>query len=215
MNASRPLRSARLPACLLSLLLLTACSIGGPKQSPQLFAPEPVLQTDASWPTVTWSLALAAPVVATSIHPNRISVSPTPGELQVYRGAQWARSPADMVETSILQTLEDSGKIAAVARQGSGMAADYRLLLDIRSFRSDYAGNPMPSARIEINAKLLHVSDQRLAGSHTFQQLQPAAGTDVAQVAAAFGQALGPVSHAIAGWALRTGQAHETQAHSR
>lgn len=199
----------------LAMALLAGCSslIGGPKETPRLFAPVYHGQPAADWPQVTWSLVTARSNGARLLDGQGIVVSPVPGELQVYRAALWARTPGDMVEDAVLRTLEASGNIAAVAPQSSGMDADYRLLLDIREFRADYAGNAVPAATVEINAKLLHLSDQSIVGSRSFHRAQTATDTDVASVALAFGQTLDSLAPEIAGWALQTGQAHELAAH--
>lgn len=196
-------------ACMLSVLLLSSCSslIGGPKQSSSIYAPAPSTQTDPAWPQAGWSLEIAPPQTPRILESNRIVVSPVPGELQVYRAATWARTPGGMVEDITLRTLEDSGKIAAVTRQGSGVTSDYRLLLDLRDFKADYAGNALPSARIEVNAKLLKLSDLSLVGSRTFVFEQPAQGSDVAQVSATFTGLLTQLGHDIAAWTLQTGPA--------
>ena len=99
-----------------------------------------------------------------------------------------------VLEDGVLGTLEDSGKIPAAARQGSGIAADYRLVMDIRHFQAEYAGAALPSVVIEVSAKLLHAQDQAVVGSRSFRHAQPAGGTDVALVADAFSQALGATS---------------------
>ena len=91
---------------------------------------------------------------------TRIAVRPVPGELQVYKGASWARTPVEMLEDGVLRTLEDSGRIPAVARQGSGMSADYRLLMDLRHFEADYAAGATPAAVLEVSTKLLHAQDK-------------------------------------------------------
>jgi cholesterol transport system auxiliary component len=209
-HAPRPL-SVLLAACLLA----AGCSslIGGPRETPTIYAPEPALQPDPGWPAAQWTLTIARLGDGRSAEGQRIVVSPVPGELQVYRAALWARTPAEMVDDAVLRTLEESGRIAAVMRQGSGIGTDYRLLLDVRTFKADYAGAATPSAVIEVNAKLLHQDDQTLVGSRTFRQVQPAAGVEVARVADAFAQGLGAVGHDIAGWTLQTGQAHQQQAH--
>ena len=121
----------------------------------------------------------------------RIAVRPAPGELQVYKDASWARTPTEMIEDGVLRALEDSGSIPAVARQGSGIGADYKLVMDLRHFEADYAGAAVPSAVIEVNAKLLHSHDQSVVASRTFREAVPAAGTDVSLVADAFTRALG------------------------
>ena len=199
-------RTSRLLAIAL-LAATTGCNslIGGPALSPTIYAPQPKLQADAGWPAVAWSLEIAQDGAAGMLGGSRIMVSPVAGEVQVYKSALWARTPAAMVEDAVLRTLEDSGKIKAVARQDSGIAADYRLLLEVREFTSDYAGGATPSAVIEVNAKLLRLSDQTLVASRNFRQAQAADGTEVARVTHAFAQALGAVGHDIAGWTLQAG----------
>ncbi|HSD17098.1 MAG TPA: ABC-type transport auxiliary lipoprotein family protein [Thermomonas sp.] len=196
------------------LATLAGCSsVLGPKDTPTVYAPQIATTADPAWPTVTWPLGTVRPTSARILDGTRIAVSPAPGELQVYKSALWARTPPEMLEEAVLRTLEDSGKIPAVARQGSGIGAEYRLVMDIRHFEADYAGGDTPSAVIEVNAKLLHIPDQSVVGSRTFRQVQPATGTEVGRVAEAFGQALGTVSGEVAGWTLATGNEHQRQAH--
>lgn len=200
-------------------LLVAGCSmLGGAKQAPTIYAPDLKATADPAWPNVRWQLSTTRPSATRMLDSSRIAVSPVPGELQVYKGALWARTPTEMVEDGVLRILEDSGKIPAVARQGSGIGADYRLVMDLRHFEASYneagtAPGPLPSAVIEVSAKLLHSQDMAVVGSRTFRQVQPAAGTDVALVADAFSQALRAASRDIAGWVLVTGQGHEGSHH--
>lgn len=207
----------RLAAFLLaaSALALGGCSVlgGGERERATIFSPDPRVPADPSWPAVDWQLALNTPSAARTTDTYRIAVRPSPGELQVYSGASWARSTTDMVQDTLLRTLEDSGRITGVARRGAGVAPDYRLEMDLRRFEADYAGNAVPAATIELNAKLLHAVDQQIVASRTFLQAVPAAGTDVAQVADAFSRSLGAISHDVAGWVLASGEAHEQVGH--
>lgn len=202
-------------ACAVALLLAGCSILGGPKQAPTIYAPEAKGAADPAWPRVAWQLSTARPGAAQMLDSSRIVVSPVPGELQVYKGALWARTPTEMLEDGVLGTLEDSGKIRAAARQGSGIAADYRLVMDIRHFQAEYAGSALPSVVIEVSAKLLHSQDQAVVDSRIFRHAQPATGVDVAQVADAFSRALGATSRDIAGWVLVTGQGHEGSHHDR
>ena len=200
-----------------ALATLAACSslIGGPKQTPTIYAPDPPRAADPGWPAVQWQLGTTRPSAPRMLDSARIVVSPVPGELQVYKGALWASSAPDMVEAAVLHTLEDSGRLPAVARQGTGIAADYRLVMDIRHFEADYRGGDAPEAVVEVHAQLVHLRDQAVAGSRSFRQARPVAGTAVPLVADAFGQALGAIGHDIAGWVLASGEAHQQAAHPR
>jgi cholesterol transport system auxiliary component len=197
-------------------VMLAGCSIlggGNERDRATIYAPDPRVTADPSWPTADWQLSLSPPSAARAIDSFRIAVRPTPDELQVYKGASWAKTPTDMLQDALLRALEDSGRIRAVARQGTGVAADYKLVMDLRRFDADYAGAAAPAATIEVNVKLLHAVDQNIVAQRTFLRAEPAAGTDVAQVADAFSRSLGTIAGEIAGWVLVTGNEHEQSAH--
>ena len=210
-QTASPRIATLLAAVLLAGLPLTGCSVvGGSKEPPTVFAPEAKAEADPAWPVVGWQLGTSRPSAARVLDSSRIAVSPVPGQLQVYKGAAWARTPPEMLEDGVLRTLEDSGKIPAVARTGSGIAAEYRLVMDIRHFEAEYAGAAAPAAVIEVSAKLLHAQDPAVVASRSFRNAKPASGTDIDLVADAFAQALRATSRDIAGWVLTSGQAHET-----
>ncbi len=207
--------ASRFLACAL-LLVLAGCSLLGGKKDPiTVYAPDPRVQPDPSWPSVPWQLAVISPT-ASRVHDSlRIAVRPSPVQLEVYKGANWAKRPGEMLEDAVLRALEDSGRIRAVARQGAGVAADYKLVLDLRRFESDYAGQAVPAATIEVNAKLLHSLDQQVVLSQTFLQTQPAASTAVPDVVNAFERALTDLSRDMTGWVLTQGASHEQSAHKK
>ena len=206
-NSLRSFPALALP--LAALVLLAGCSVLGSQQRDPvtIYSPLVQVQTDPSWPSVDWQLAVVKPTAARVVDSARISVRPVPGEVQVYKGVGWSQPSTDLVEATVLRALEDSGKIASVARPGSGIRSDYRLVMDLRRFESDYAGAAVPSATIELTAKLMHASDQRIVASRTFLQAQPANGTEIAQVAHAFDQALEKLGAEVVGWVLVTGEA--------
>jgi cholesterol transport system auxiliary component len=211
MNALPRFVSPMRVAAVAASFALAGCAslIGGGGERNAIYAPAPAVRTDAAWPQLPSQLVVTTTSVAAVTDSQRIAVRPQPNELQVYKNASWARRPTDMIEDAVLRTLEASDRIGAVARVGSGINADYRLVLDLRRFESDYHGGATPTAIIEVNAKLLHSIDDRVVASRTFVQTQSATGTGVPVVVDAFGAALADVGHAVAGWVLTTGQAHQ------
>lgn len=201
---------------LLACLLLGGCALlgGGERSQTTLYAPDPRIAPDPAWPTVDWQLSVSPPSAARMVDSYRILVRPSPGEVQVYKDAAWAKLPGSMLEDTLVRALEDSGHVGAVTRQGAGVIADYKLVLDIRRFEADYAGNAVPSATIEVNAKLLHSGDGNIVDSRTFLHAEPSAGTGVAQVVDAFSRSLQTVGRDMAGWVLASGDAHQRGAHA-
>ncbi|WP_243351150.1 ABC-type transport auxiliary lipoprotein family protein [Stenotrophomonas acidaminiphila] len=198
----------------LCVLALAGCSVlaSGDRHPITIYAPQARVAVDPSWPRVEWQLAVAKPAAARLVDSPRINVRPTPGELEVYRGATWSQPATDMLEDALLRGFEDSGRIGAVARIATGIRSDYKLAIDLRRFESDYAGNARPAATIELNAKLIHSLDQRVVASRTFLVAEPAADTTVASVTTAFETALGRTTGELIGWTLAAGQA-DWQAH--
>lgn len=211
-----PTSRKRLSFVLPLLFALGGCSILGKQKEPTtLYAPDPRVQADASWPSVDWQLSISRPEAARMVDSLRIAVRPSPEEVQVYKGASWAKMPSDMVEDAVLRALEDSGKVPAVARQGSGIAADYKLSMDLRRFESDYSGGATPNATIELNVKLLHTAGPDVVASRTFVQSVPASSTAVPDVVDAFNRGLGQVARDVAGWTLVAGDQHQRMGHKR
>lgn len=206
-------RMFRLAPALLLPIALAGCSVLSDSRSPPptIYAPLPQVQASADWPQVQWQLTIARPEAARMLDTLRIAVRPNGQEMQVYAGSNWARPPADQIVDALMQVLADSGRAPAVTRQGSGMGNDYRLLLDLRRFDSDYAGQTNPQAVIEVNAKLLRMRDQRVIANQTFRQAHQAADNEVPQVVAAFETGLTALTHDLAGWTLRAGQADYQQ----
>ena len=193
------------------LLSLSACALlggGGNDKRSTIYVLDPRVEAAADWPVVDWQLTVSRAEASQITDSLRITVRPTPHELQVYKDAAWGKMPTNMIEDAVLRTLEDSGRIPAVARQGSGVSADYKLVLDLRRFESAYDGRSVPSANIELNAKLLHASQQDVVAARTVRHSVPATGTAVPEVVAAFETALHDATADLAGWVLAEGDRH-------
>lgn len=205
---SRPtLTRFLLPAALLAVL--GGCSLLGSNErsAVTIYSPIVRIQADPSWPKVDWQLVLVKPSAARVVDSPRINVRPSPSELEVYKGVSWAQPATDMLDDALVRGFEDSGRIQGVARATTGIRADYKLALDVRRFEADYRGQATPAALIEVNAKLIHVIDQRVVADRTFRQEQPVPTTATADVARAFEQGLQATTAEVVGWTLVTGQA--------
>lgn len=209
---SRPtLTRILLPAAMLALL--GGCSLLGSNErsAVTIYSPVVRIQADPSWPQVDWQLVLVKPSAARVVDSPRINVRPSPSELEVYKGVSWAQPATDMLDDALVRGFEDSGRIQGVARATTGIRADYKLALDVRRFEADYRGQATPTALIEVNAKLIHVVDQRVVADRTFRQEQPVPSTATADVARAFEQGLQATTSEVVGWTLVSGQADYQQ----
>ena len=215
-NASSHAARPRLPAilslirstALIVLLPLAGCLSLGDTPSITVYAPQVSVPAQTTWPSVSWPLVVMKPSASDALDSPRIAVRPQPGTLQVYKGAVWSDPVPDMLQTAVVRAFEDSGKITAVGRQGSGMRGDFALMLDLRRFEADYDGAAVPSAVIEVQAKLLGHPSSRVLAARTFRVAVPAADKEVPAVVAAFEGGMEQMLAEMVAWTLTTGEAN-------
>lgn len=199
---------ARIALALALLGGLAACSPLPPKNSStRIYAPQPQIAVDASWPQVGWQLSVARPIANPLLDSNRIAVRPEPGQFQVYKNAAWADDAPSLVQNALLRGFEDSRRIIAVGRPGSPLRPDYVLDLDLRHFETVYADAGAPKVRIELQARLIAVRGNRVVAARRFVAEQAPSGVEVPAVAAAFETALGRLVGDVVGWTLVSGEA--------
>lgn len=197
---------------LLALSLLAGCSGLLPRPAPQqVFAPAPKLEAGVDWPQVTWQLQVGKPIAHRMLDSARIVVVPTPGEMQFYRGAAWADSAPEWLQSLVVHGFEDSGRIVGVGRQASGMRGDYLLLLDLRALQAEYRiPDGPPVAVFELGAKLVHPASNRVLASRRFRAEEVSASTAIPDVVRALERGIGAQLGELLRWVLVTGEANAT-----
>lgn len=184
-------------------LMVSACGILPAKQDITLYDLPTNVTPDASWSHTDAQITVRRPSGLGLIDSARILVRPTPNELQVYAGAAWVDAAPEVIQSAVVQLLEDSDATRTTLRRGGGVKGEFELLMDIRHFEADYSGASTPTVVVEISAKLVNNAARGVVENRVFRATAPAAGTDVAQVVAAFDRALSKASFDIAGWTLQ------------
>lgn len=157
-------------------------------------------------------LVVADPTALVALDTQRIIVAPGAGEAPPVDTAQWSDAIPKMVQARIVQSFENSKYVGAVAAPMEGLAADYQLVLDIRSFgilpgpaappgggASGSAAARSPVATVELSAKLVD-DGGRIVGSRTFSATTPAPDTHAAAAAAAIDAAFGKAATDLVVW---------------
>ncbi|MFQ5785156.1 MAG: ABC-type transport auxiliary lipoprotein family protein [Alphaproteobacteria bacterium] len=174
----------------------------GRGKAPKLYTLTPKSTFRKDLPQVDWQLVVEVPFTTESLDTARIALSRSPLLIEYYKDVRWSERMPVMVQTLLVESFENTGKIVAVARQSTDLRADYVLKPDLREFQAEYDGNGPPTVRVRISAKLVKMPERAIIASHSVERVQRAHGTDVADVAAAFDQALGKVLKSVVEWAL-------------
>lgn len=192
-----------LPAAAALLALLSACSLPGGGDPPQLYTLTPKSTFETALPTVEWQLIVERPVAAAGLNSQRIALQRSPLTLDYYARANWTDQAPQLVQTLLIESFENTKKIRAVSRESTQLRADYVLQTELREFQAEYdrPGSP-PSVRVRLNGKLVRLPDRQIISSNTIERKIAAEKGDMESVVLAFDDALGKVLKQMVEWAL-------------
>ena len=156
---------------------------------------------------VSWQLSIEEPVAATPLANTRIAVRDAERAYIVLAGARWSERAPELVQSALLRSFEDSGRIRGVVRGTSGVHGDYRLLIELRAFEADYDNGSAPAANIMLSAKLVRTVGTRVVDARLFHQRERAKGGDVSAIVAAFDRAAARLLPELRDWTLAAGEA--------
>jgi len=201
----------RLIALCLSLLLLSGCglSLPGTGPAPDLYDLSPKSTFDTGLPTADWQLVIEEPAGSRAIDTDRIAIRTAPYELKYFGGARWSDRAPRMVQTLLVESFENSGKIIGVGRQAIGLRGDYDLKPELREFHAElFENTDAPLIRVRINTKVIKQPSAVIIASENFERTASAEGDKIEHIVAAFDEALGSVMKRVIGWTLTVVDEH-------
>jgi cholesterol transport system auxiliary component len=146
-------------------------------------------------------LSVNEPKIVGAFDSDRIAVRGASGAISYLADGVYADRLPRLVQTRLVQSFENAGRLGSVGRPGERLASDYQLVLDIRAFHLNVdAGN---SAEVEISVKLMNDKTGRIIAADVFTGRIPASGASSSQAISAFEQALALVLKEIVGWTVK------------
>jgi cholesterol transport system auxiliary component len=189
---------------------LGGCAAVGLSSPPQLYGLSAPRRFAGDLPSVHWQLLIDTPVAAAGLDTSQIAVVSDGGKISYVAGANWVDRAPVLVQSLLLESFENSGRIVAVAREAVGLRADFVLKAELREFQADYSGDPQRTparARVRLNAKLVRMPGRTIVASQMFEQQAVAPRAGLAGTIAAFDAALAAMLADMVPWTLQAGQA--------
>lgn len=209
------MRAAFSAILLLVAAALSGCgllTLPGSGPAPVLYDLSPKTSFDENLPNISAQLIIEEPSAARGIDSDRIALRPRPIEIKYFAGSRWSDRAPKMVQTLLVESFENTGKIVAVGRQSIGLRSDYVIKCELREFQAEYfdaAG--IPTIHVGLNVKLVKMPEARIIASRTFEQSGLASANDVAAVVDSFDATLGKVLRRTVEWSLREVAARQNQ----
>ncbi|ANL28204.1 hypothetical protein AMC90_CH02390 [Rhizobium phaseoli] len=146
-------------------------------------------------------ILVAGPTALRALDSEQIVIRVSPSEIQYLSRAQWGDKLPRMVQSKLVEAFENSGKLGGVGLPGQGLAIDYQVVTDIRSFEIDASsGN---QAVVEISVKILNDRNGSVRAQKVFRATAPAGG-DNAGFVKSLDRAFSTVVSEIVSWTLRS-----------
>ena len=188
--------------------LVSACSSILPNTGPppRLFRLSPKSTFPGGMKTVDWQLVIETPLAPAGLNTTRIALHRAAVELEYYARANWTDLAPAMIQTLVVESFENSGKIVAVGRESLGLRADFILKLELREFQAEYAAEGLANAHVRLTAKIVKMPQRTIIGSESFEAKVSAKADRIEDIVAAFDEALGKSLKDLVVWTLATGQ---------
>lgn len=188
-------RAGRVAALLLAAALAGCTSLiaGAPSAIYDLSAPgEPSGEQGRA------QVLVPEPTTVRALDTDRIAARPSPAEYAYLPGAVWSDRLPKLLQTRLVQTLQNSGRARAVGVPGQGILVDFQVVLDVRAFELTHEG-----AVADFVVKVMDDSNGRVVGTRSFRQVVPVTSRGTAAVVQALDQAMDQAFVEIANWALK------------
>ena len=184
---------------------LAACTgpLGG-GLPPQLYTLTPVKDFPPSLPKTGAQLLIEAPSASGGLDTERIALMKSAISLDYFAGAAWTDRAPKMVQDMLVESFENTGKIAAIDRESLALRADFVLEPDLRDFTAIYSGTDLPTVRVRLGLKLVRLPEKQIVGQHTSSADAAATENSVPGAVAAFNTALRQVVGDAVAWTLAT-----------
>jgi len=155
-------------------------------------------------PTVDWQLIVETPTSAASLNTARIAVRQSMTTLDYFERAVWTDVAPAMVQTLLIESFENTGRIVAIGRESIGLRSDYVLKVELREFQAEL-GEGTPEAHVRLIARLVEMPEREIVDWTSTDQRTPADSAGMDDIVAAFDRALGSALKDVVIWTLRTG----------
>ncbi|WP_411035873.1 ABC-type transport auxiliary lipoprotein family protein [Shinella sp. BYT-45] len=186
-------------AALIAVLAATLAACGGGQAKNDTFSlsAEPSVEGPSA---KNRQILVPQPSALKALDSGQIVVRPSPSEIQYLAEAQWSDSLTKMVQARLVQAFENTGRLGGVGMPGQGLAIDYQIVTDIRSFEVQTSG--ADTAVVEISAKLLNDRNGTVRAQKVFRAASPVRGSGNTAFVKALDAAFATVTADIVGWTL-------------
>ncbi|PBB99905.1 ABC transporter [Mesorhizobium sp. WSM3862] len=143
-------------------------------------------------------ILIAQPSALKALDSQNIVIRPSDQSIQFLKGAQWADRLPLIVQARLAETFQRSGSFAGVGKPGEGLAIDYQIIVEVRSFEVRVNGGE--HADVDLFVRILNDRNGEVRASKDFTASAPVSGGGNAAYVGALDNAFGQAAKDIVRW---------------
>jgi len=143
-------------------------------------------------------ILIAQPSALKALDSQSIVIKPSDRSIQYLKGAQWADRLPLIVQARLAETFQRSGSFAGVGKPGEGLAIDYQVIVEIRSFEVRVDGGE--HAEVDLFVRLLNDRNGEVRASKSFTATAPVSGKGNSAYVSALDNAFGDAAKQVVRW---------------
>jgi cholesterol transport system auxiliary component len=144
-------------------------------------------------------LVVSEPSALSILDSDRIVVRSAGDQVAHLANAQWSDRLPRLLQSRLVEALENAGRARPVGTPDDRFSADYQLVTELRAFEISVIS--VPVAQVEISAKVVTDRGGKILASRVFRASVPARSSSGADAVAALDQAFHQVAAALVEWA--------------
>lgn len=144
-------------------------------------------------------LLIAEPTAVKALDSENIVIRLSPSEMQYLANSQWSDRLPKLVQSKLVEAFEDTGRFGGVGRPGQGLAIDFQVVSEIRTFEVDAANR---QALVEVSVKLVNDRNGSVRSQKVFKASAPVSGVENNNYVKALDRAFANAAKDIVTWSL-------------
>ncbi|MGX9351125.1 ABC-type transport auxiliary lipoprotein family protein [Shimia sp. W99] len=177
-----------------------------------LYALTPKSTFDSNLPRLRQQIIVEEPTATAAVDTDQVAVMPNPLQVQYLPKVRWVDRAPLIVQALLIESFENSGKVAAVGRSTVGLRPDYSIVTDIREFQATLPDETVEDSRlvvdVRLNIKIVDSYSDHIIASSSFGKQRVAASDEMIDIATAFDGALGSAMREAVEWSIRKIHTH-------
>lgn len=161
----------------------------------------------SSLPRISKQIVVQEPTATAAVNTDQIAIQPNPLQVQYLPRARWVDRAPLIVQALLVESFENSNKVAAVGRSTVGLRADYVIVPDLREFQgiviAESENTTTVRVEVRMNIKIVDDFDDKIIASNSFQEFVVSASDQTPDLVEAFDIALGKAMRDAVEWSVR------------